>query len=170
MRCATACHKWEWKARTSAGFREATAGPAAVHFDGKAGGPCGGLCEGLPTRFSYSIRGAACRGVVKCNVAPAYDTVLMAMTAALSDVSQWDGYSLWLPLIADQVSATNGAAFGMRGIMAQNLQNSTAYADAARQYREWSQRNWQQVTDDRNASPDRKNFYVRENLGGIQRT
>ena len=52
--------------------------------------------------------------------------------------------------------------------MAQNLKNSTAYAEAARQYRDWSQRNWQQVTDDRNASQDRRNFHVRENLGAIQ--
>jgi hypothetical protein len=28
-------------------------------------------------------------------------TTLIAMTAALSDASQWDGYSFWLPLIAD---------------------------------------------------------------------
>ena len=42
----------------------------------------------------------------------------------------------------------------------------TAYAEAARQYRDWSQKNWQQVTDERNASQDRKNFAVRENNGG----
>lgn len=108
------------------------------------------------------------RGVVKCNVQPAYDSAVMAMTAALSDASQWTGYSSWLPLVADQVSAANGAAFGMRGIMAQNLENSKQYAEAARQYREWSQKNWQQVTDQRNASQDKNNFYLREALGGIQ--
>lgn len=43
-----------------------------------------------------------------------------------------------------------------------------AYAEAARQYREWSQKNWQQVTDDRNASVDRRAFLLRENLGGVQ--
>jgi hypothetical protein len=117
---------------------------------------------------SYVAGGVSCRGVATCNVAPAYDTAVMAMTAALSDASQWDGYSSWLPLVAGQIAATNGAAFGMRGIMAQNLQNSTAYAEAARQYRDWSQRNWQQVTDDRNASEGRKNFHVRENLGAVQ--
>jgi hypothetical protein len=52
--------------------------------------------------------------------------------------------------------------------MQQNLRNSVAYGEAARQYREWSQNNWRQVTDERNASQDRKNFAVRENLGGIQ--
>ncbi|MBZ5601474.1 MAG: hypothetical protein LAO79_04130 [Acidobacteriia bacterium] len=105
---------------------------------------------------------------MKCNVQPAYDSAVMAMTAALSDASQWTGYSSWLPLVADQVSAANGAAFGMRGIMAQNLENSKQYAEAARQYREWSQKNWQQVTDQRNASQDKNNFYLREALGGIQ--
>jgi len=66
--------------------------------------------------------------------------------------------------VADQVSATNGGAFGMRGVMQQNLQNSAAIGEAARQYRDWSQKNWQQVTDDRNASQDRRNFAMRENL------
>jgi hypothetical protein len=43
---------------------------------------------------------------------------------------------------------------------------SQAFGEVARQYREWSQKNWQQVTDDRNASQDRKNCAVRETLGG----
>ncbi len=92
----------------------------------------------------------------------------MAMTAARSEASQWPGYASWLPLVAEQISAINGAAFGRRGIMAQNLKNSTTYAEAARQYRDWSERNWQQVTDDRNASVDRRAFQVRENLGAVQ--
>lgn len=117
---------------------------------------------------SYAINGAPCRGSVKCHVQPAYDMCVMAMTAALSDASQWQGYSSWLPLVADQISATNGAAFGMRGIMQQNLQNSTAYAQAAKEYRDWSQRNWQGVTDDRNASVDRRNEQFRETIGGVQ--
>lgn len=63
---------------------------------------------------------------------------------------------------------TNGAAFGMRGIMAQNLQNSTANAQAAQEYRDWSQKNWQAVTEGRNASQDRRNAEFRENLGAVQ--
>lgn len=129
-----------------AGFRQ------AVEFDVSFVGPQGG-----PNR-----------GVVKVSLAPAYDSQTMAMTAAISATDQWPGYSGWLPQVASQVAATNGAAFGMRGIMQQNLQNSVAYGEAARQYREWSQRNWQGVTDARNASQDRRNFAVRENLGGVQ--
>lgn len=130
--------------------------------------PIAGFAHAYQFDVSYFMRGAPCRGTVKCHIFPAYDSVVMAMTAALSDASQWPGYASWLPLVAEQISATNGAAFGRRGIMAQNLKNSTAYAEAARQYRDWSQRNWQQVTDDRNASVDRRAYQVRENLGGVQ--
>lgn len=130
--------------------------------------PVTGFAQAYQFDVTYAIRGVPCRGTVKSHIAPAYDTQTMAMTAALSEASQWPGYESWLPLVAEQISATNGGAFGMRGIMAQNLQNSTAYAEAARQYRDWSQKNWQQVTDDRNASQDRQNFYRRENLGGVQ--
>src|SRR5215813_2181518 len=113
-------------------------------------------------------RGVAYRGVAKVSMSPAYDSVTMAMTAALARADQWSGYATWLPQVAGQISATNGGAFGMRGVMQQNLQNSAAFGEAARQYRDWSQKNWQQVTDDRNASQDRRNFAVRENLGGVQ--
>ena len=52
--------------------------------------------------------------------------------------------------------------------MQQNLQNSVAYAQAAKEYREWSQKNWQAVTDDRNKSTDRNNAQFRESLGNVQ--
>ena len=130
--------------------------------------PVAGFQQAYEFDVSYSSRGNAYRGVAKVSVAPAYDTQTMAMTAALAPANQWSGYASWLPQVADQVSASNGAAFGMRGVMQQNLQNSTAFAESARQYREWSQKNWQGVTDARNASQDRRNFAVRENLGGVQ--
>jgi hypothetical protein len=130
--------------------------------------PGAGFAQAMEFDVAYSVRGVPWRGVAKVSVAPAYDTQTMAMTAALASADHWGGYAPWLPRVADQVAATNGGAFGARGVMQQNLQNSTAYAEAARQYRDWSQKNWQQVTDDRNASQDRRNFAVRENLGGVQ--
>ena len=130
--------------------------------------PAAGFRQALEFDVSYSQRGVAYRGVAKVSLAPAYDTMTIAMTSALSTADQWPAYASWLPQVADQISALNGAAFGMRGVMQQNLQNSVAYGEAARQYRDWSQKNWQQVTDQRNASQDRKNFAVRENLGGAQ--
>lgn len=134
----------------------------------RAAKPVAGFSQALEFDVSYSMRGAVHRGIAKCNIQTAYDSAVMAMTASVSESSQWPGYASWLPQVADQISATNGAAFGVRGIMAQNLRNSTAYAEAARNYREWSQRNWQQVTDDRNASQDRKNAAIRESLGSVQ--
>jgi len=130
--------------------------------------PLAGFGFAYEFEVSYAIQGAPCRGWVKVNVTPSYDQCVMAMTAALSEERQWTGYASWLPRVAEQIAATNGGAFGMRGIMAQNLQNSKAYAEAARGYREWSQRNWQQVTDQRNASEDSRQNQFRENLGAIQ--
>jgi hypothetical protein len=130
--------------------------------------PAAGFGQAFEFDASFSLRGVAYRGVAKVSVAPAYDTATLAMTAGLSAADQWGGYAAWLPQVADQVSALNGAAFGARGVMQQNLQNSVAYSEAAKQYRDWSQKNWQQVTDGRNASQDKKNFAVRENLGGVQ--
>ncbi|MBE0539979.1 MAG: hypothetical protein IH623_01145 [Verrucomicrobia bacterium] len=130
--------------------------------------PVAGFSQAYQFEVTYQIQGVPCRGLVKCHVATSYDTSVLAMTAALADASQWAGYAAWLPLVADQIAATDGAAFGMRGIMQQNLQNSAAYAEAARQDRDWSQRNWQQVTDERNAALDRRNFEFRENLGAVQ--
>ena len=133
------------QARPAAGFRQ------AVEFD-----------------VSYSARGGTYRGVAKVSVSPAYDSATMAMTAALAPADQWSGYSTWLPQVAEQLSATNGGAFGMRGVMQQNLQNSVAFGEAAREYRDWSQKNWKGVADARDASVAANHAAVRENLGGVQ--
>lgn len=130
--------------------------------------PISGFAAAYEFDVSYVAGGVPSRGLAKAHIAPAYDSAVYVMTFAASAASQWPAYSSWLPLVAEQISATNGAAFGARGIMAQNLQNSTAYAEAARQYREWSQRTQQQVTSDRNASVDQRNQQFREALGGVQ--
>lgn len=134
----------------------------------RAARPVAGFAQAVEFPVRYTINGVPCEGVARVHIAPGYDSAVMAMTAALADARQWPGYASWLPLVADQISATNGAAFGARGIMQQNLKNSTAYAEAARQYRDWSQRNWQGVTDARNASQDRNNTQFRETLGNVQ--
>jgi hypothetical protein len=129
--------------------------------------PINGFQQAYEFDVGYIARGVPSRGVVKCSINTAYDSMVMVMTAALASASQWPQYAGWLPQVAEQISATNGGAFGMRGLMQQNLRNSTAYGEAARSYRDWSQHNWQQVTDERNASVDRRNEAVRENLGGV---
>lgn len=130
--------------------------------------PAAGFRQAFAFPVSYVAGGVAYRGVAKVSIAPAYDSATMALTAALSSAEQWSGYAAWLPQVAELVSATNGAAFGARGIMAQNLRNSMAYSQAAQEYRSWSQQNWQGVVDARNHSVDRRNAALRENLGGVQ--
>ncbi len=130
--------------------------------------PVAGFAQAVEFPVRYFINGVPCQGVAKVHIAPAYDSAVMAMTAALSEGRQWAEYASWLPLVADQISASNGAAFGARGIMEQNLKNSTAYAEAARQYRDWSQKNWQAVTDGRNESQDRNSKDFRDTLGNVQ--
>lgn len=130
--------------------------------------PAAGFRQAFQFDIAYVAGGLSFRGSAKTNINASYDVAVYAMTAAISEANLWPGYATWLPSVADQISATNGAAFGVRGIMAQNLKNSQEFAQAARQYREWSQQNWQQVVNDRDASNDRNNFYFRENLGNVQ--
>jgi hypothetical protein len=73
----------------------------------------------------------------------------------------------WLPQVASQVSATNGAAFGIQGIMAQNLEISQAEGQRHREYREWSKHTWDEVKRQRDESIDRQNFQFRENLCNV---
>ncbi len=130
--------------------------------------PVSGFTQAYAFDVAYNARGMANRGVAKVHIATSYDTAVMAMTAAISEAGQWDGYASWLPLVSEQIAALNGGAFGARGIMAQNLANSKAYGEAAQEYRAWSQKTQQGVTDARNKSVDKNNFEFRENIGGIQ--
>jgi hypothetical protein len=119
---------------------------------GRKATPVSGFTQAWAFDVEYNAKGMANRGVAKVHVATSYDTAVLAMTAAISEASQWEGYSSWLPLVAEQISALDGRAFGARGIMAQNIENSKAYAVAAEEYRDWSQKTQQQVTDAWNAS------------------
>lgn len=130
--------------------------------------PAAGFSQAVEFEVAFTGTLGPTRGVLKVSSAPGYDSTVMAMTAALASADQWPNYSRWLPMVADQVAATNGAAFGRRGIMAQNLQNSIAFGQAASAYRDWSQKNWQGVVDARNDSQDRRNLAFRENLGAVQ--
>ncbi len=136
---------------------------------GRQASPAQGFTQAVEYDVSYvSNAGQPARGVVKVSMAPGYDSTVMVVTAAVATADRWPQYASWLPLVAEQVSATDGNAFGRRGIMAQNLQNSMAYGEALNRYRAWSQQNWQGVTDQRNASVDRRNAEFRENLGAVQ--
>jgi hypothetical protein len=91
----------------------------------------------------------------------------MVITCAASHDSQWVHYASWLPQVAGQDMATNGAAFGIQGIMAQNIEISQTEGQRQREYHEWSERTWQEVSRQRGESIDRQNFHFRENLGNV---
>jgi len=129
--------------------------------------PVKGFQEAYQFQVSYSLPSGNYRGEAVCHVSNYYGGCVMAMTAAMSDDTQWSSYASWLPQVSRQIAASNGAAFGMRGIMQQNLQNSIAFGEAAKAYRSWSSQKWQEVTDERNKSVDRQNYQFRENLGAI---
>lgn len=130
--------------------------------------PIQGCSNAYEFDYRYLVNGVACRGIARCHLAPSYDMQTMIMTAAASVETQWKNYASWLPDVAALAQAKDGRAFGARGIMEQNIRNSTAYAEAARNYREWSAKNWQAVTDDRNKSVDARNEQFRENIGAVQ--
>jgi hypothetical protein len=146
----------------SAGFQQIQMG------QGRQAKPIPGCNTAYEFDFRYVVNGAPCLGSARCHIATSYDFCTMIMTAAASVEKQWNGYRHWLPEVAALGQALNGAAFGARGIMEQNLRNSAAYAEAARNYREWSQKNWESVTADRNRSVDERNRQFRENIGGVQ--
>jgi len=122
---------------------------------------------GFPSAWDFDVDYSV--GGIACSVAPNYDFCTMVMTWAASEASQWPGYSTWLPGIAGQVEVTNSAAFGASGVAQQNLQNSIALGEQARRNRESSERQWADVTRQRNESQDRNNEDFRQALGGVQR-
>ncbi|MBH8572716.1 hypothetical protein I8752_06755 [Nostocaceae cyanobacterium CENA369] len=129
--------------------------------------PIAGCTVAYEWDYNYMYNGIAYQGIAKCSIAYSYNLCTMVMTCAASDRSQWANYVSWLPQIASEVSATNGAAFGIQGIMAQNINISLTEGQRHREYREWSQNTWNEVNRQRNESIDRQNFQFRENLGNV---
>jgi hypothetical protein len=130
--------------------------------------PMAGCTTAWQVDYAYSVNGVPCNGVAKVSIAPAYDTCTMVVTLAASRSSQWSGYASWLPEAAEQVAALNGAAFGARGVMQQNLANSVDLGEQARRNREWSAATWAEVNRGRAESQDRNNGQFREALGNVQ--
>lgn len=137
-------------------------------WNGRPAPPMPGFSTAFEFDLAYAVRGIPCRGVARCNVAPAYDMCTMAVTYAASEESQWGTYATWLPQLASQVAIVNASAFGALGIAQQALANSIALGEQARQNREHSQHQWDEVTRQRADSQDRNNFAFRENLGNVQ--
>lgn len=130
--------------------------------------PAPGFAFAIELDYAYSVQGSPCLGLARCNVAPGYGMTTMMATWAAADARQWPQYAPWLPALASEIVITSGAAFGARGIAQQNLANSIALGAQARANREWSERQWAAVTQQRGESEDRRNTGFRENLGNVQ--
>ena len=130
--------------------------------------PMAGCATAWQVDYRYSVNGVPCNGVAKVSVAPSYDMCTMVVTLAASQSAQWSSYASWLPEAAEQVAALNGAAFGARGVMQQNLANSINLGERARQNREWSASTWAEVNRGRAEAQDRNNEQFRQALGNVQ--
>ena len=53
--------------------------------------PIAGFAQAMEFAVRYSINGVPCQGLATLHIAPAYDTAVMAVTAALSEARQWPG-------------------------------------------------------------------------------
>jgi hypothetical protein len=130
--------------------------------------PVMGMQRAWVFELVYNVSGVPCRGVARCSVTSGYDGCTLVITCAAAQEVQWAGYAHWLPQIADQIVPTHSAAFGASAMMMQSLQNSIALRQQAQEYHQWSQQTWQAVTAHRDQIQEKNNFYIRENLGGVE--
>lgn len=135
---------------------------------GRLAQPMDGFATTVEFDFTCWMTAIPHRGLARCHVAPSYDMCTMVVACAVSQVAQWNQYAPWLPQVASQFAITNAAAFGAQGIAQQNLANSIALGEQARQNREYSQRQWDQVTQQRWDADERNQFDFRQNLGNVQ--
>lgn len=144
-------------------------GPSRLALGGgRPAPPLPGFSAAVEFDVAYEIGGVACQGLATVHAAPAYDTCTLVMTAAASQASQWHGYAGWLPQVSRMATALHGGAFGARGVMQQSLETSMREAEAQREYRAWSERQWSEVARQRDASADARAGEFREALGATQ--
>ncbi len=131
----------------------------------RQGKPINGCEQAVDLDYTYTFKGVACRGTAKCSIHSIYNNLTFVMTAAASVEAQWASYAEWLPLVPQAAKALNGAAFGARGILQQDLVNSAALGKQAEANREASARLWEQVAADRDAVQKRQREDMRDTLG-----
>ena len=116
--------------------------------------------------YTYVVNGVPCQGVATVSGRQGYGTVDLVLVAAAAQSSAWERYAGWLPGAAAQFEVTDGAAWGARGIMQQNLANSQAFGQQLAEHREWSQQLQQEVTDARWQSDEVRQHDRGEGLSG----
>ncbi|MFO0628932.1 MAG: hypothetical protein U0325_25375 [Polyangiales bacterium] len=135
----------------------------------RAAPPLDGFASAWAFDLAYAVQGAPCLGVACCHLAPAYDSVVMAVTWAASDAPRWAWHAAWLPALTAHFAATNAGAFGARGVMAQNLTNAAAFGQQLQAHRDASHAMWAEVAQQRDASVAQQHDAFRQALGGVER-
>lgn len=118
--------------------------------------------------ITYMVNGISCQGVVTCHVALGYGQCNASMTLAASRAEAWNQYRSWLPQVATEVGPAGSQTFMAGQVAADNLRNSVELGQHFRAVNDYTQAQWQQVTNERWAADDRRNFEFRENLGAVQ--
>ncbi len=118
--------------------------------------------------LSYVTNGVACRGVAVSFVALGYGQCNASMTLAAAQAPAWESYRAWLPQVAWQVAPAGSQTYMAGQVAADNLRNSVELGQRFHEVNDYTQQQWQQVTNERWASDERRNFEFRENLGAVQ--
>lgn len=118
--------------------------------------------------ITYVTNGIPCRGMVASYIAQSYGMCNAAMTLAASRTEVWEQYCHWLPQVSMEVGPAGSQAYMAGQVAADNLRQSVELGQKFQEVNDHGQRQWQEVTNQRWASDERRNFEFRENVGGIQ--
>lgn len=128
--------------------------------------PLPGFGAALAVDYSYAVNGVPCQGVATVSGRQGYGTTDLVLVAAAAQQAHWARYADWLPGAATRFEVTDGAAWGARGIMQQNLDMSQAFGQQLASHREHSQQLQQEVADARWRSDEIRQHDRGEGLTG----
>ncbi|MEI9897358.1 MAG: hypothetical protein WDN28_26745 [Chthoniobacter sp.] len=117
--------------------------------------------------ITYTVNGIPCRGVAFSHVTLGYGQCNASLTLAGARAEAWPQFSGWLPQLATEVAPAGSQTFMAGQVAADNLRNSIELGQHFRAVNDYTQAQWQQVTNDRWVSDERRNFEFRENLGAV---
>lgn len=139
----------------------------AIH-SGQPVQPAPGCTSAGMFEITYAIGPTQCRGIAVSQVAIGYGQCNGSITLAAAQAGAWESYRHWLPQLAGEVGPAGSQTYGAGQIAANNLRNSVELGQHFHEVNDYTQRQWQDVTNQRWSSDERRNFEFRENLGGIQ--
>lgn len=132
---------------------------------GRAVQPVPGCAQAGVFEVTYVINGIPCQGVVFANVALGYQQCNAYMTLAAGRIPIWPALQGWLPQVATQVSPAGPQTYMNAELFHQSQRNTAMLAQHFHEVNTYINELQHRTTNDRWASDERNQFYVRENLG-----